>query len=159
MLALVKTNRQESVAQGAQITYDLTVTNHGPATAKGVSIVDTLPAGMVFVSATDGGTLAGDEVTWRIGDIPPGASRTVHITVTINGALGEHITNTARAFTPDGPGSAVTAFDTDTIVTVVTDQPRVLAATGAVGISALVLAALLLTGAGVILARRRHTTG
>lgn len=39
---------------GENITYTVTVSNAGPGTATNVQVVDTLPAGVVFVSATNG---------------------------------------------------------------------------------------------------------
>ena len=40
------------VGVGDQVSYELTVTNRGPATATGVKIVDALPAALEFVKAT-----------------------------------------------------------------------------------------------------------
>ena len=49
---------------GANVTYTMTVTNLGPAIATAVSMSDDLPAGLQFVSASPGYSLAGRTVTF-----------------------------------------------------------------------------------------------
>ena len=44
-----------AVQAGATATYELTVTNNGPATDRDISVTDTLPAAMTFVSAAGDG--------------------------------------------------------------------------------------------------------
>jgi uncharacterized repeat protein (TIGR01451 family) len=51
-LAITKTDMPDPVLVGNNVTYTLTVTNEGPSVAMGVTVVDTLPASMTFVSAT-----------------------------------------------------------------------------------------------------------
>ncbi|MHC5537246.1 Calx-beta domain-containing protein [Singulisphaera rosea] len=55
-----------SVAMGTPVTYTVTVTNHGPTTATGVTLIDSLPAGVTIVSAvsnqTDATTTIADGV-------------------------------------------------------------------------------------------------
>jgi uncharacterized repeat protein (TIGR01451 family) len=64
------------VTAGAAYSYALTVSNAGPSAAVGVAVTDTLPAGVTFVSATGGGTLAGNVVTWpAIASLASGASQ------------------------------------------------------------------------------------
>jgi uncharacterized repeat protein (TIGR01451 family)/MYXO-CTERM domain-containing protein len=65
----------------SQVTYTLSYTNSGPGAALGVELSDTLPAGATYVSATGGGALSGSTVTWAIGDLGPGASGSVQLTV------------------------------------------------------------------------------
>src|SRR5204862_5192449 len=74
-LAVAKTGPAAVNALGS-ITYTIVTTNNGPSPASNVAVVDTLPAGVTFVSADNGGTEAGGVVTW-----PPVAS------VSIGGAL------------------------------------------------------------------------
>lgn len=61
-------------------TYEITVTNKGDGPARNTILTDTLPAGMTFVSATDGGVFAGGKVTWNLGTLAPDASRKVSLT-------------------------------------------------------------------------------
>ncbi len=53
-----------TVTQRQNFSYTLTVANSGPSTAAAVVVTDTLPAGVTFVSATGGGTVSGNVVTW-----------------------------------------------------------------------------------------------
>jgi uncharacterized repeat protein (TIGR01451 family)/fimbrial isopeptide formation D2 family protein len=53
------------VNSGGTITYTITVTNNGPATAMNVVVTDTLPTGITFQSATGGGTHSAGVVTWN----------------------------------------------------------------------------------------------
>ena len=65
-------------------TYTLTVTNSGPLDATGVKVVDTLPAGAVFKSASSGCTYTAPYVTCMVGAVATGASVTLTITVSWN---------------------------------------------------------------------------
>jgi uncharacterized repeat protein (TIGR01451 family) len=60
-------------------TYQITVTNAGTLPLANVMLVDPVPPRMTFVSATHGGQLAGSEVRWLVGELPPGQSRTVDV--------------------------------------------------------------------------------
>ncbi|MDH3368290.1 MAG: hypothetical protein OEO17_10625, partial [Gemmatimonadota bacterium] len=71
----------DSAAAAATIRYVLVTTNLGPAAAPGVVLRDTLPAGVTFTSATRGGTLAGNVVTWPAVTLANGASLTDSVTV------------------------------------------------------------------------------
>jgi uncharacterized repeat protein (TIGR01451 family) len=51
-LGVVKSASPAHALVGGPISYTIVVTNYGPATATGVNLVDTLPAGVTFVSAT-----------------------------------------------------------------------------------------------------------
>ena len=83
---------------GAQLTYTLSVTNNGPATATSVSVADTLPAGVSFVSAvTASGTAtnASGVVTWSVGSLANGT--TASLALTVVPASSGIITNSAVA--------------------------------------------------------------
>ncbi len=85
-------------------TYTITVTNSGNTATTGVTLTDELPAGMSFVSSnpapsqSDGGT-----VTWSLGNIAPGGSVSVELTVSAD-AVGNY-TNVARAVSVEGFGN------------------------------------------------------
>jgi fibro-slime domain-containing protein/uncharacterized repeat protein (TIGR01451 family) len=64
---------------GATLTYTITVLNHGPGSAAGILVRDTLSAATSFVSASDGGTAAiaaGGVVTWPAFNLAEGQSVT-----------------------------------------------------------------------------------
>ncbi|MBN2450077.1 MAG: DUF11 domain-containing protein [Lentisphaeria bacterium] len=80
VLTITKTADQ-TVYEGRPINYKVTVTNKGDAVAANTVLTDTLPSGVSFVSATDGGQAAGGMITWNLGSMAPNASKTVGITV------------------------------------------------------------------------------
>ena len=83
-LRLEKAASVPALAQNGQLTYTLTAFNDGPSTAANVTIADTLPAGMSFVSASAGCDESAGTVTCDLGSIADGASEAVTITVVAN---------------------------------------------------------------------------
>ncbi|MEO8612913.1 MAG: hypothetical protein ABI690_33780 [Chloroflexota bacterium] len=83
------------VIAGFYMTYEVTVTNNGQENATVVSIVDTLPGNVAFVSATAGCTRAANIITCAIGNLNIGDSQTVEINVTVNGAATGILMNQA----------------------------------------------------------------
>jgi len=70
----------DPVAAGADVTYTITVTNNGLASAAAVHVTDTLPAGTTLVSAsTVGGCTGTAPVNCLVGTVPLHASRTATI--------------------------------------------------------------------------------
>ncbi|MBP2045980.1 DUF11 domain-containing protein [Methanobacterium aggregans] len=80
-----------------QHTFYVNLTNKGY-TANNVVLTDTLPPGLQFVSASDGGSYSNGVITWNIGTLNAGASILRNITVYVT---GHNIlaTNTATATT------------------------------------------------------------
>ena len=69
-LVITKDDAPDPVALGGTLTYTLTVTNVGTATSTAVTITDTLPGGVSFISATTtAGTVSqsGGTVTFDLG--------------------------------------------------------------------------------------------
>jgi uncharacterized repeat protein (TIGR01451 family) len=71
-----------SVALGSNVTYTLTVTNNGTAGATGVTLSDTLPSGVTFVSATGGVKPSEGVLTFGLGGLAAGDSTSVTIVIT-----------------------------------------------------------------------------
>ena len=70
------------VLLGNYLTYTITVLNHGPATATGVTLVDKLPAEVTFVSTDSTNyTPTGQTFTWKLIDLPANSNKVVTITV------------------------------------------------------------------------------
>jgi uncharacterized repeat protein (TIGR01451 family) len=92
------TDSPDPVAQGASLTYTLQATNLGPSTSPSMTLSDTLPAQVVFVSSTPGSPtcmhVAGT-VTCTLGALAPSASTSVTVQVTVNPSATGTLTNTA----------------------------------------------------------------
>jgi len=78
---------------GSNVTFTLTATNHGPDTATNVTVNDTLPTGLTYVSSRPSGAYNSTTHVWTVGTLTNGASAALGITATVTqpGA----ITNTA----------------------------------------------------------------
>jgi uncharacterized repeat protein (TIGR01451 family) len=92
-LVLSKVDDGKPVGPSSNITYTLTVKNEGNASANGVTITDPVPVNTSFVSADSGGANVAGTVAWLGLTIAPGASVTVHLTVSISNALNKKVTS------------------------------------------------------------------
>lgn len=94
-LGLTKTG-PATVDAGGDMTYVLTTTNHGPDAATGVAIVDTLPAGVSYVSGDAGCGASGQTVTCPVGALALNATAVRNIVVRAAISAGDTaVTNTA----------------------------------------------------------------
>ena len=92
-LYLTKSDDPDPVTIGQDITYTLTITNNGPADSTGATVIDNLPAGVIFVSASAGCAEGAGTVKCSLGALAVGASSTVTIVVTPT--VAGNLTNTA----------------------------------------------------------------
>ena len=102
-LVLTKTASPNPIVVGGNLVYTLRVTNNGPNDAAGVTLTDTLPASVTFVSASPAFTRTGNTITFALSSIANGANKTAVITV--KATMVGNVTNTAN----------VTATTTDPI--------------------------------------------
>lgn len=96
-LALGQADSPDPVNVGSPLNYQLIVSNNGPDPATGVTVVDTLPAGVSFQSAssTQGSCVeSGGTVTCVLGAMATSTNATINVTVTAPVGTGT-ITNTA----------------------------------------------------------------
>jgi uncharacterized repeat protein (TIGR01451 family) len=114
-LSLGKADAPDPVAPRDPLTYTLMATNHGPNAAPDAIVLDTLPDGATFVSASPGCTHAAGHVECALGALAPGESATVTITVTAKDR--GVITNTASvgSSAPDPDRSNNTATSETTV--------------------------------------------
>ncbi|MCL4206106.1 MAG: DUF11 domain-containing protein [Pirellulaceae bacterium] len=139
-LVLTKTDAPDPVVAGEQLVYTLLVRNDGPSDATGVTVTDTLPAGVQFVSADGAGTASnsGNVVTIELGDLAVGESATTTITVQVDPATRQSIVNTASVVAIENERNLQN--NTDSVTTAVlaeidlgivkTDSPDPVAAAG-----------------------------
>ncbi|MCX5852546.1 MAG: hypothetical protein NT072_10925 [Deltaproteobacteria bacterium] len=88
-----------SVDPGQTLTYTIECTNSGNVPLSNVTVRDSLPAGVTFVSADSGGTFSGGKVTWIVASIAVGGKKVLRLTVLVDSTLSEgtEIENTAVA--------------------------------------------------------------
>jgi uncharacterized repeat protein (TIGR01451 family) len=101
---VAKTASSSTVVAGSVLTYTVGVTNTGPSQASGVTITDTLPAGMAFSAASGPYNRVGNAITWTVGGLAPATAATYSLSAVADPAASGMVTNTAY----------VTATETDT---------------------------------------------
>ncbi|WP_371407591.1 hypothetical protein OHA10_19095 [Kribbella sp. NBC_00662] len=102
-LSVTKTSDPAGVTPGSTFDYTILVTNAGPSTARAVVVTDTVPAGLIVSSASNGCTINGRAVRCELGDLPIGQT-IVSLRVRLaSGYDGASVTNsaTATSSTPD----------------------------------------------------------
>lgn len=122
-LSVTKADSPDPVIAKSNVTYTVTVTNSGPTTATGVTLVDRLPEA-VFVSATPTqGTCARNGkgqkdgvLTCDLGSLASNASATVTIVVTTSRDGTIVNTATVRANEPDADRADNTATEETTVL-------------------------------------------
>ncbi len=114
-LSLTNTGTPNPVLAGNQLTYTLAIANNGTDAAHGVSLTDTLPAGLSFVSASNSGSYdtSTNTVSWSLGDLGAGGTASVTLLVLVNssaaaGVLADTATLTATNNTTPVPATAMT---------------------------------------------------
>ena len=80
-LDISKSAAPSPVLSKGNLTYTINWGVGGNAYAVNTTVVDHLPAGVTFVSASNGGTLSGSDVTWHLGTKTPGNSGTLTLVV------------------------------------------------------------------------------
>ena len=103
-LVVTQTDTPDPVLAGSDVSLTVTVRNNGPADATGVSVTDTLPAGLTLVSATPSqGSCTG--TTCAIGSLAAGAEATITI-VAITTASGLYVNVATATATEHDPQPA-----------------------------------------------------
>jgi len=93
-LQINKSDSPDPVIAGTSLTYTLTVNNSGPDDATGVTVTDTLPSGIIFVSDshTHGGYDNGTGV-WTVGNLASSDSATLTLLFTVDSSLTGTLSN------------------------------------------------------------------
>ena len=79
------------------VTLTIDWHNVGAGAAVTARLTDTLPAGVAFVSASGGGIFSAGRVVWDLGDLAPGASGAVTVTVALP-SYGSYVNSAAVSY-------------------------------------------------------------
>lgn len=82
---------------GQKFSYEIKVENTGDAPARSTVVKDKVPAHTKFVSASDGGILLLDTVTWKLGALDPGESKDLELRLSVKGTGTARNTAVAKA--------------------------------------------------------------
>ena len=86
---------------GSTFRYTVVVRNRSSFVARNVQVTDLVPVSLTLVSMPSGASIRNGVVTWRLGDLPAGASRRLRMNVRVNPNVTGTIRNTATV-TADG---------------------------------------------------------
>ncbi|MFN0123290.1 MAG: SBBP repeat-containing protein, partial [Blastocatellia bacterium] len=113
-LIIAKSHSPANVLPGQNFNYDITIRNAGKAGATGVTLTDTLPAGVAFVSATatQGSCAGSTTITCNHGNLARGAALAAQIIVRATASGSITNTATAQSVEPDGNPADNRAQDT-----------------------------------------------
>ena len=132
-LSMAKTVSNATPANGTNITYTLTASSSAASnlTATGVTVQDTLPPGVTFVSSVGTGTYNSGTGVWTIGTLAPNSSASITITVTVTATSGATVTNGAEIRTSSAvdsdstPNNGSTLEDDDAFVSFTVSGARI----------------------------------
>jgi uncharacterized repeat protein (TIGR01451 family) len=97
---------------GETVLFTIVATNNGPNTANNLVVTDTLPAGLDFISCTDGGVWnpVTRTVTWPAAIVANGGNVTYYITALVNSTslAGTNVTNVVNETHTEYPGNSTT---------------------------------------------------
>ncbi|GFO77661.1 hypothetical protein BPLS_P6241 [Bathymodiolus platifrons methanotrophic gill symbiont] len=102
VLTLTKTASQDPVSPGDHLLYNLHYENTGTAEASNLVLQDMLPIGVTFDSASNGGSLSGNIVSWNLADLPPNHSGDLILAVIVDSTVvNGHILENAATLDSD----------------------------------------------------------
>lgn len=104
-LALEKSLNTSTAAPfsaGDEVTFDITITNQGNIPSGIFTVIDYVPTGLTFTSATVASAMSNGNVVLSIPNIVAGASFTVSVTFTIDTPFTGSIENWAEVETDNG---------------------------------------------------------
>lgn len=114
-LSLTVSGSPNPVSVSNNVTYTITVTNHGPSSASGIVISNAMPSGATFVSASGSYTTNAGGVVFDIGALAKDASSTVTLVLRLN-STGSAVNSTIASAVEADPNSGNNSVDTVTVV-------------------------------------------
>ncbi|HMN98406.1 MAG TPA: SdrD B-like domain-containing protein [Miltoncostaeaceae bacterium] len=94
---------------GSVFEYKITVRNRSAFAATNVEVTDLVPAQLTLVSIPSGATIRNGVVTWRVGTLAGGASKTLTMDVRVNANVTGDIVNAANVTADNLPPRRDTA--------------------------------------------------
>ncbi|MBK9711344.1 MAG: DUF11 domain-containing protein [Kouleothrix sp.] len=85
-VTVVKTADSGTINAGDTASFTIVVSNSGTGTAKGVTLTDSLPAGVAWSEDSADCSITAGVLTCSFGDLASGATRTVHVSGTTDAA-------------------------------------------------------------------------
>jgi uncharacterized repeat protein (TIGR01451 family)/MYXO-CTERM domain-containing protein len=110
-LSLTNTGTPNPVLAGSQLTYTLAFANNGTDAAHGVSLTDTLPADLGFISASNGGSYdAGtNTVSWTPADLGAAGTGSVTLVVLVKSSAAAGVLSDTATLSATNNSTPVTA--------------------------------------------------
>ena len=132
---VVKTADDGTINAGDTAAFTIVVTNLGPGTATGVTLNDTLPAGVSWSEDSADCSIGGTTLTCTfVGPLAPNATRTIHVTGATDATDCGQLDNTASVLASNEPAdvlennsstASVTVNCPDVTVTKTADVPTI----------------------------------
>ena len=119
-------NALNPLVVGSTFQKNINVTNNGPSDATNISVVDTLPPQLTFVSSDCGARASGQTVSYSIGALANGSPTFCNLTVRVTSTGTVTNTVSITSSTPSDPGASNNS-STATIGTATANQPPVVA--------------------------------
>jgi len=112
-LDIAMTPNQQSTTEGSPVSWVITLTNEGDASASNITLTDVLGDGFSGISDTQGGSWSGTTGTWAIpGPIAPGGTWQVTVNATAGvGSLSNHATVEGKCLDAGGTSTCTYTHD------------------------------------------------
>lgn len=125
MLEVTKTADVQRQIMGRDAKFTITVKNTGDWVAGACQLKDTATGADTVGSASDGGVVSGNTVTWNLGDLAPGASKTVTMGATRRspGNIDNKASASARCAEPVTAGASVAFIGIPAVLLEMVDNP------------------------------------
>ncbi len=115
----------EPVPSGRPLTYIITVANNGPLSATSVTVTDTLPSQLSFVSSIPGSpdcTVVGDTLNCDLGTLAPAATTQITIETVLDHPVWDGFSNSATVWAAEAdPISANNTVAVETVIGIFID--------------------------------------
>jgi uncharacterized repeat protein (TIGR01451 family) len=106
-ISITKSASSTTISPGGSFTYTVQVANGGNASASGVVVTDSVPAGLTITNVSGPGcSFAGQNVTCNVGTLAAGGSASITITVQATAQACPSVVNSAHVAYQGGQGTS-----------------------------------------------------